>query len=375
MIQSAETSIDIASFYWSLVGGSNSLGGSEGADIFTALISAIGRGVRLRIVQTQPSAAFPQNDTAYLATLGRNVEVRSIDMPKFFQAGIVHTKFMIVDKSSLYVGSANYDWRSLSQVKELGIAFQDCQNPAAEDLTKIFEVYWLVAKLDVLPAYLQWPSQTWTDYTFRHPAPITVSRTSNPIDSESGHCSLASAPQEFCPPSRTWDLDAIVMTIAAAKKSICISVMDYSPTFLYTTRPRYWSVIDQALRTAAFDRGVKVRMMMSKWNYTNPTLYAQLRSLASVCNDGACAKVGGSVAIKLFVVPDDPAGSSPHTRVNHAKYMVTDSSSYIGTSNWSADYFISTAGVGIVLDHAMVRGDLQGVFDRDWSSAFAIPLP
>jgi len=375
MIQSAQTSIDIASFYWSLVGGSNSLGGSEGADIFTALIIAIERGVHVRIIQTMPSPAFPQNDTAYLASLGSNVEVRSIDMPKFFQAGIVHTKFMIVDRSSLYVGSANYDWRSLSQVKELGIAFQNCANPAGEDLTKIFEVYWTVAKRNTLPSYLDWPKNTWTDYTFHHPAPITISPMSSTADSESGHCSLASAPKEFCPPARTSDLDAILWTIAAAKTSICISVMDYSPSFLYTSKPRYWSVIDQALRTAAFDRGVKIRLLMSKWNYTNPTLYAQLRSLANLCNNSACASVGGSLDVKLFVVPDDPAGSSPHTRVNHAKYMVTDSSSYIGTSNWSADYFISTAGVGIVLDHAMVRGDLQGVFDRDWNSQFVVPLP
>lgn len=34
----------------------------------------------------------------------------------------------------------------------------------------------------------------------------------------------------------------------------------------------------------------------------------------------------------------------PFARVNHNKYMVTDTAGYIGTSNWSGDYFIDTAG-------------------------------
>ena len=32
--------------------------------------------------------------------------------------------------------------------------------------------------------------------------------------------------------------------------------------------------------------------------------------------------------------------------MNHNKYMVTERSGYIGTSNWEADYFINTGGIG-----------------------------
>ena len=32
--------------------------------------------------------------------------------------------------------------------------------------------------------------------------------------------------------------------------------------------------------------------------------------------------------------------------MNHNKYMVTEKSGYIGTSNWEADYFINTGGIG-----------------------------
>lgn len=39
----------------------------------------------------------------------------------------------------MYIGSANSDWRSLTQVKEMGVYIQDCPC-MAKDLGKIFDV-------------------------------------------------------------------------------------------------------------------------------------------------------------------------------------------------------------------------------------------
>ena len=71
----------------------------------------------------------------------------------------------------------------------------------------------------------------------------------------------------------------------------------------------------------------------------------------------------------------------PFGRVNHAKYMVTDQVAYIGTSNWSGDYFIDTAGIGFVSKDTVhdrndnvttIRSQLESVFDRDWNSKYAV---
>lgn len=43
-------------------------------------------------------------------------EVREVDLMAV-TGGIVHTKLWVVDQKHLYLGSANMDWRSLSQVK------------------------------------------------------------------------------------------------------------------------------------------------------------------------------------------------------------------------------------------------------------------
>lgn len=64
--------------------------------------------------------------------------------------------------------------------------------------------------------------------------------------------------------------------------------------------------------------------------------------------------------------------------------MVTDNVAYIGTSNWSGDYFTSTAGIGISLLYdsnldiqsaenvkSSLREDLVNIFNRDWKSPYA----
>jgi len=43
-------------------------------------------------------------------------EVRSVNFTELFQAGILHTKMWVVDGKHAYVGSANMDYRSLTQV-------------------------------------------------------------------------------------------------------------------------------------------------------------------------------------------------------------------------------------------------------------------
>ena len=43
--------------------------------------------------------------------------VRSLDFERLVGAGILHTKLWLVDNKHFYVGSANFDWRSLTQVK------------------------------------------------------------------------------------------------------------------------------------------------------------------------------------------------------------------------------------------------------------------
>jgi phospholipase D3/4 len=79
--------------------------------------------VKIRINQDTSSAPskYPFYESKHLADLGY-AEVRSLNFTKLFGGGVLHTKAWLVDDRHFYVGSANHDWRSLTQVKELGVA-------------------------------------------------------------------------------------------------------------------------------------------------------------------------------------------------------------------------------------------------------------
>ena len=96
------------------------------------------RGVQLKIAQNAPSQSSPNTDTEYLAKKA-NAQVRSLNFAALVGAGILHTKLWIIDRKHVYVGSANMDWRSLTQVKELGFVAKNC-SCLAQDIAKIFDV-------------------------------------------------------------------------------------------------------------------------------------------------------------------------------------------------------------------------------------------
>lgn len=73
------------------------------------------RGIRIRIAQNQPSKSAPDEDTRVLNSLGAAI-VRTLDFNRLIGTGILHTKLWVVDGKHFFVGSANMDWRSLTQV-------------------------------------------------------------------------------------------------------------------------------------------------------------------------------------------------------------------------------------------------------------------
>ena len=71
------------------------------------------------------------------------------------------------------------------------------------------------------------------------------------------------------------------------------------------------------------------------------------------------------------------------------QFMVTERAAYVGTSNWSADYFVDTAGVGVVVGQACttqanttnttdcadnsIRQRVEKIFLRNWNSIYSHP--
>lgn len=381
LINASTSSIDIGALYWTLRSDevANHSSSAQGEQIFQSLLryGRRGGGRKLRIAQNQPSRDNPNVDTIILAKKG-GAEVRSVNFPKLIGAGVLHTKVWVVDGQHVYLGSANMDWRSLTQVKELGVLIENC-SCLAQDISKVFSVYWQMGADDArIPS--KWPESLSTKINAN--TPIKVNYSSD----HAANVYISSSPAEMNPKGRTHDLQAIKKTISKAEKFVYISVMDYFPTFLYQPHNTFWPEIDNAIRSAAIDNNVHVRMLISWWNHSRPAEDYYLRSLQDL--SGAGKNV--NVEVKRFIVPTFPDQVNiPFARVNHNKYMVTDKTAYIGTSNWSADYFTNTAGIALVVEDVCdqhlddchgdrnstsIRAQLESIFMRDWNSPYAVPL-
>ncbi|XP_068106908.1 5'-3' exonuclease PLD3 [Hyperolius riggenbachi] len=369
LISEAKSSIDIASFYWTMTNNDTHTQhptADQGEKVLQELLKLKSRGVALRVA-VNPSGS-PTKDADINALMESGAEVRVVNMPSLTD-GVLHTKFWVVDGKHLYIGSANMDWRSLTQVKELGSAVYNC-SCLAQDLEKIFDAYWTLGVPNAtVPS--PWPDSFSTIYNKESPMEITVNNTPS-------HIYLSSAPPPLSAKGRTDDIDAILNIIDDAKKFVYISVMDYTPTEEFSHPRKFWPQIDNPLRKAVYERFVTVRLLISCWANSKPTMFPFLKSLEGLNS----SKPHLDMEVKIFVVPTSPEQKHiPYARVNHNKYMVTDRVAYIGTSNWSGDYFIRTAGAAIVVNQTCsanatntMQQQLQDVFIRDWTSNYSYPI-
>ncbi|CAJ1064894.1 '-3' exonuclease PLD3 [Xyrichtys novacula] len=271
LMSEARSSVDIASFYWTLTNkdtGTHEPTAYQGETVLKKLAELSGK-VSVRIAVNSPQESQPQDDLRLLNDSGAHI--RTVNMRKL-TSGVLHTKFWVVDKKHIYIGSANMDWRSLTQVKELGAVVYNCSCLAA-DLGKIFEAYWFLGESQSIPS--PWPTSFSTLYNKDTPLQL-------PLNDTPSNVYLSSSPPSFCASGRTPDLQSILSVMEDAQSFIYIAVMNYLPTMEFSHPKRYWADIDTELRKAAYERRVKVRLLISCWASTQPIMFPFLRSLASV---------------------------------------------------------------------------------------------
>ncbi|KAG7399965.1 PLD_envelope protein [Phytophthora boehmeriae] len=413
-------------------------GANRGKKLLTALEDAAVRGVQLRVLTAKQSLSDELDATTstsscsslpsevqMLVDAGKdNVDVRCWSGPEWYGSGILHQKLWVFDSQHVYVGSANMDWKSLAQVMEVGVVMENLQptSPVLQDMQRLFDAWWMFASPAFLPAKtatyfsedfqheMQVPS--WSLFlpeskrtadpfvdaglsslgNISHQLPVTFSSQKNSkqdgdILSGAAQMFVAAAPLEATAArSRAFDEDALVYTIRSAKSFVSLSVMDFAPFSMYTPGPLHWPALTDALLAGVYSKpGLQVRLLISQWQHTNPQILQALVTLkrqATLCQTMR-ARCSGRLDIKIFRVPGwqnttSTSGSKAtwpsYTRVNHAKYIVTDARANIGTSNMEWGYFYTTAGASINTDHEATRQALEEIFERNWNSSYAVPL-
>lgn len=134
----------------------------------------------------------------------------------------------------------------LLQVKELGATVYDCPC-LAEDMSKIFEVYWALGDVNAtIPD--KWPQDYSTNINHLNPMPVSLNDSTSSVYLAVKFYSrqnlmeyififklmIQSSPPQLCADGRTSDVDSILHTMDQAREYINIAVMDYIPAMLYT---------------------------------------------------------------------------------------------------------------------------------------------
>lgn len=190
------------------------------------------------------------------------------------------------------------------QVKELGAAVYNC-SCLAEDLGKIFEAYWALGVPDAsIPA--PWPDNYSTAFNAETPLELPLNDTAAAVyfsvrAAPAGSVlpgpgaavpgltpprrSRQSSPPPLCAAGRTQDLDALLAVIDGAEAFVDVAVMSYLPTTEFSQPERFWPAIDDRLRKAVFERGVRLRLLAGCWQHSHASMFPFLKSLAAVADN------------------------------------------------------------------------------------------
>lgn len=337
MLRSAAHSLDFAEFY------ASSSPGSKLEGVMKALETAAARGVKVRfLLDLKFSATYPEMIQRLKAITG--LELRVLDMSATTR-GILHAKYFIVDGEEVFLGSQNFDWRSLEHIQELGVRV--AQPDIAKAVSDVFTLDWAMAGGEMLDPLSLAPG----GYVF----PARIGEGENEIK-----LTPVFSPKTLLPDPKLWELLKIVDLIDNARETVRVQVMSYKTV---GNDKVYFDALEAALRRAAA-RGVKVQLLCADWSKRKGTIEG-LQSLEPLDN----------IEVRMTTIPQWSGGFIPFARVSHAKCMVVDGRrAWIGTSNWEREYFSANRNLGLIIEGKSVGAQLDMIFNSVWNSSYASPV-
>lgn len=339
MIGNAKRSIDIEIFYLS------NKAGEPLEKVIEALQTAARGGAHIRIID---DAKFYKIYPVTLDSLNnlKNIEVRSIE---FFNemGGVQHGKYFVVDSSEIFLGSQNFDWRSLKHIHEFGVRIRN--RKLAAFILNIFNMDWNLAAEGA-------ENRNTNIGKMSAAAPVN---SQNPVTvewrGEAVAVYPAFSPYDYVYTGMELDEAQLLKLINGAKNVLNIQLLSYDPAY----KGEFYPALDNALRSAAV-RGVQIRLLVSDWNTRKPGIDF-LKSLQVLPN----------IEVKLSTIPQYSGGFIPFARVEHCKFMtVDDSLSWVGTSNWGKNYFYNSRNLALILKSKAVNRLIKKVFLKSWNSQY-----
>lgn len=324
-------------------------GGSRLTPVLDALARAAERGVRVRVLL---DAGFAQRYGTLPKALAAlpHAEVRTIDGKATF-GGIQHAKLLLVDGRRVFVGSQNFDWRAIEHILELGVATDAAC--VVRPIAALFAMDWALAGGATKDAALALGREV-GGQSAAHCDARLLDAAGKSAGATVTVRAVAS-PTGWLPDADRWDLPELVAEIAAAKRSVRISMLSMHRT----ERDGSELVALEEALVAAAERGVLVQVLLGQWTRDKPERVREARRLAAR---------HANIDVRLLVVPPAAEGRIPFARVLHAKVLVVDGErAWIGTSNWAHGYFHGSRNAGVLIQGAAVAAPLDAWLQRLWA--------
>ena len=304
--------------------------GEATGPVLESLKKASRRGVKIQLLVDPKFVRTYPETLDELAALD-NIEVRHSPVGKWL-GGVMHAKMILVDGRSGFLGSQNFDWRSLDHIRELGIVFHD--PVLVGRYADVFRWEWDHHEDPSSPAELPHVS-------------------AEVLELDGGRVLPTFSPNSLNKEEAIGDEYQILGLLSTATRTVDVALLSYSP--LTHDGNEFYPELEAAIRSAEA-RGVRVCLLVSHWMEEKD----ELDHLVSL-------DVLDGVEVRACRVPPAADEEIPFARVHHSKYMVVDGGqAWLGTSNWGHGYFRESRNYGIVFFSGPIPGRLQQLFDFDW---------
>ncbi|WP_321864242.1 phospholipase D-like domain-containing protein [Pseudomonas paraveronii] len=335
LFDGAKSTIDIGQFY------AADHPGSVLERVIERLEAAGKRGVKIRFLLEEKGIRLSEASTLERLRAIPNLTLRVLPYGQL-SGGIIHAKYMVVDGRQAFVGSQNFDWRSLEHIHETGLRITD--TTVVGQVQAIFDQDW----------------QAQAALTAHSAVPLPMA---GQPPARSGNYLVAS-PQRYNPPGVGDSQLELPRLLSEAKHEVRVQLLDYAPLSYGPDKTRpYYAVIDNAVRAAAA-RGVSVKLMVSNWN-TDALELPYLKSLAVLPN----------VQIKIVTLPQAKQGFIPYARVIHSKTLEIDGQvAWVGTSNWLGGYLDNSRNLEVVMRSEAMAKRIGQLHEQLWDGPYAKAL-
>jgi phosphatidylserine/phosphatidylglycerophosphate/cardiolipin synthase-like enzyme len=335
LFDGAKSTIDIGQFY------AADHPGSVLERVIERLEAAGKRGVKIRFLLEEKGIRLSEASTLERLRAIPNLTLRVLPYGQL-SGGIIHAKYMVVDGRQAFVGSQNFDWRSLEHIHETGLRITD--TTVVGQVQAIFDQDW----------------QAQAALTAHSAVPLPMA---GQPPARSGNYLVAS-PQRYNPPGVGDSQLELPRLLSEAKHEVRVQLLDYAPLSYGPDKTRpYYAVIDNAVRAAAA-RGVSIKLMVSNWN-TDALELPYLKSLAVLPN----------VQIKIVTLPQAKQGFIPYARVIHSKTLEIDGQvAWVGTSNWLGGYLDNSRNLEVVMRSKAMAKRIGQLHEQLWDGPYAKAL-